>query len=692
MTLQSGTPPYDYAVGDPLRVVNPYTNNYVVGGSGLFLEQGQFIITAEMRKFASESHRLEEFNKYINPAISPIGPYEPKADGSNLGSGDPANMFIINHILDTRDALDVLFNFYRLESENTVNECRVDWLKQIAPELPLPTGYRRFDPGATSQPFFVTTQVDVLGGSGVLFDLDFAEVMFNPYPMFAYNTFLDVHGLGFVQIFNGPAWPSFQKTNGGLVSLNGREPSVVDGISAEYDVSHFAANEVRLDGHVFLPQTDFMVGHGLHNFIADGSFTYVSSASRNALNGRPFTASRVFATTQALSSGVYKLAARNRRDVVPFTTVASGLVSQWPPSGQAYPATNGHTFHVSLFVNDQSLRYSDPQFELGYQVFDDAFWIIDSLNTRPPSGLAILTPFTGHPVWVQFADLELSSGSGVFGGSVGSAGSFGSHIGLERVGSTTFRVQRTSADGSTSAFHTALIQRYNDDLDYLSEIETPEVDVTGPVNYTDMIFSSSMGQWLLHRGAFIERFSSDFSTFIESQGSFYIGALELTGGNLANSNCIGELEGAIRAGAELEDGNGGPSSFHTQGSGIWDLDFTFPAASGIVYKDCRIIDLARVVKQASSFFRARIYDLITVPITATHTVPGSYALISVGTTVDGESHRLFLVRIQSRDDATAPDFCVGFWDVLAAYDLGPVPDGPVTSVNNFPNILWKPVP
>jgi len=688
MVLQSGTPPYDYAVGDPLRVVHPYGSSYVVGGSGNFIEQAQFVITTEIRKFSSESDRLEDFHVYVNPVIAPSGPYEPKANGSTLGNLlNPANMFIINHILETRSALDILFAFYALESEHITNALRVDWLTQINAQGVFPSGYRRRDPGVTAYPFLVTSDVTLLGGSGVLFDLDFAEVMFNPYPVYAYNRFMDVHGLGAVSIFGGPAWPGFQKTDGSLIGLNGREPTPLDGITSEYETAHISSGAIRLDGHAFLPATDYVIGHGVQNFVIDGTFAFFGANPRNALNNRPFTASRTFVTPPSIPSGVYKLAARNRREVVPFTAVASGLVSQWPPSGQAYPATNGHIFSLLLSVNDKSLRYSDAQYELGYQVFNDAFWVIDSLNTREPSGLAVLSPFTGHPLWVRFADLTKSTGSGLFGGSVGSAGSWGKHIGLERVGSIIHRLQRDSSDGSTSAIHRALIQTYNDNLDYLSQIETPDTDVGASATYTDLAFAPILSQWLLHRGGVLERYDSTFTTFIESQGISYIGALNPDGA--ANLRCVAEVDGIVRGGAEFEDGNGAPGDFHTQGSGIWDFDFTFPIASGAVVKNCRIIDLSKVIKSSSSLNRAIIYDIQTVPGTAVHTVPGTYALASFGTSANGESHRLFLLRIQARDDATAPGFCVGFWDVLAAYDLGPVPTGPTTTVNNFPNLLWK---
>lgn len=702
MVLQSGNAPYDYSVADPLRVLSPYTNIGLQGPSGIFLEQGEFVATAETRKFSADSHELSDMFIYVNPAIAPSGPYEPKVDGSTLGNKiNPGNLFIINHILEARNALNQTLSFYESESENTFEEFLKDWLWQIAPELGYPSGlYRREDPDVTDQPFLDTANVHTLGGSGVLLDLDFTEVMYNPYPWFAYNTFLDVHGLGTFRIVNGPVWPCFQKTNGSLISLNGREPTTANGISVDYDTSSFSSNEVRLDGYVFLPQTDYLIGHGLRDFVIDGQFTYVSSASRTVNNGRVVPTTRVFATTQALSSGVYKLAARNKKETVPFTTVASGLISQWPPSGQAYPAIGNlplqHQFDVLTPFNIRSVWYNNAEYEHGYQVFNDAFWIIDHADgDRAPSGLAVASPFTGHALWLRFADLTQSTGSGSIGGSVGSAKSWGGHVGLEKVGSTIYRVQRAQVDGGTSAQHRALIQTYNASLDYLGQIEGPDATPAISAGYTDMCFlstgSATANEWMLYGSdaggrLSITFYDSTFSTHLRTNGAFYIGAASLAAGNALNqtSTIFGasEYNGIARSPAEFSDGNN-TTGFTTRGSGIWDLEIGTPV-SGVIFKNCRIIDMSKITKQSSSTLGAKIYDLKYIS-GASHVQTGFYALASWGVT----TFRLFLLRIEPRDDATAPGFCVGFWDVLAAYDLGTLPSDVSPLINNVPNIIYQ---
>lgn len=706
MVLQSGNAPYDYSVADPLKVRNPYTNIGLQGPSGIFLEQAQFVITAELRKFnaINESHILPDFNVYVNPVITPSGPYEPKVNGSTLGNAlNPGNLFIINHILETRTALDELFSFYELEGELFAEEHQLDWLNQVAIDLPFPSGYRRYDPGTTDQQL-ATADVNTLGGSGVLFDIDFAEVMFNPYPFFSHNIFLNIFAhSNFPILVNAPVWPCFQHTDGSFVGLNGREPSNArDGISTEYDLSHFAAHEVRLDGYVFLPQTDYLIGRGLYDFTIDGSFTYVSSSPRTAGDGAVIPTTRVFASTQALASGIYKVAARNRRVAVPFTTVESGIISQWPASGQAYPGVGRsfpHVIDVISPFNGHSVWYNNQEYDHGYQVFDDALWITDASNSsRPPSGLIIASPFTGHAMWLRFAELALSTGKGSQGGANMSSGVWGEHVGLYKLGSTIYRVQRSQANGTTSALHRALIQTYDEDLTYLGQIEGPDAGPAPgtPRFYTDMTFLPSRNEWILYGNdaggrLSVTFYNSDFSSYIRTNGAFYIGADGQTPGNAISQTStmigVGELDGVPRSPGEFSDGNGGGASFHTRGSGIWDLEIG-TAGSGVIFKDCRVIDMSKVSKQWSSTLGAKIYDLFEVPPAANHIHPGSYALIGFDASSFGSS-RLFLVRIQARNDPTAPGFCVGFWDVLATYDLGTIQFSPSPSINSVPNMLYQ---
>lgn len=682
MVLTSGDPPYDYVVKGPLRGTNPYIDSFVHGPSGILLEQGQFVITAEHRRFGTSEHELPTFNLYVNPIISPSGPYEPKANGSTLGNEIyPGSLGMINHILETREALDDLFDDLADDSTYDALTQKRDWLNQIDPTAEAPSDYRRSD---TSVGQIVTTDVSILGGSGILFGLDFGEVMFNPYPRFGPNVFQDVHEVGDFDLWVSPVWPSFQRTNGSLISLNGREPDPDDygnSFARDYQTSHIASDQIRLDGYVFLPTSVFYIapltGGGVHSFDNTIGFDFASSDTR-FITGNPLKeldTGRVFVTTRAQTSGVYAIAVSNPTSTNLNTTIPSGIISQWPPSGQRYPMDNNHIITADSPFNVRGSYFGNQEFACGYQVFDDCLWVtdIDDDGTQP-SGLSVISPFTGHMLWLRFADQSLSSGSGVFGGSVGSAASFGGHVGLENVSSVIYRSQVELADGSTASARTVLIQQYDQMLDYLGQIETDENPTVGPnPSVIDLTHIPSTTNWWvgirITVGVVVYRFDSSWS-FIDSPGVTVIGNPATL--SATNNGRFAELDSVIRA-ANVHN-SPGASSFDHRGSGIWDCNTSdIASGSGIVVENCRLVDFAPVLDNwEGQLANCTIFDMQEVA-GATHLVDGNYILCSVGAAGPPFTRRALLVRAEPRDDASAPGFCVGFWDILGVYDFGTVP-------------------
>ena len=692
MVMTSGDPPYNYVFKGPFRGTNVYIDSFVHGPSGILLEQGQFVITAEQRRFSAfpgEAHLLPDFNIYVHPDITPSGPYEPKEDGSTLGNEiNPGGAWIVDHIIETRTALEDLFARYAIDAEYVALDFKRDWLNQLDPTRPAPPDYRHADPGAGFG-LLTTPDESLLGGSGVLFGLDFGEVMFNPYPYFSNNVFGDIHNRGTFNIQLGPVWPAFQRTNGALVSLNGREPDPDDygtSFSNAYDTSQIGNDRVRLDGYVFLPLSEYLVadgtGGGVHNFASNTvGFTFFSSSTRTVpgpVAALPTT--RVFADTVALASGVYALATRNQPTAVTDTTIPSGLVSQWPPSGQRYPMPNSHFLAYNPPLSNRGTWYNNAEFESGYHVFDDTMWITDVPSTTdPPSGLVVISPFTSHPLWLRYADLTLSSGSGVLGGAVASAGAWGEHKGLERVSSIIYRVQDGApTNGTTSAAGRVLFQRYNDSLDYLGQIETDDNPSEGSNPFIlDMNFTSLLSEfWVTVNtspGHIVWRFDTSF-LFVDSAGILNRGTQELSSD--INSPRIAEMAGINRLGnAFLSPGN---ATFSHRGSGIWDLDISEISTSGVVAENCRLIDFAPVMdRDGGEVGFCSIFDMQEVA-GATHLVDGNYILCTLERSVSPFNDRLFLLRVEPRDDSNAPAYCVGFWDIKAIYDLGTRPDNIVS--------------
>lgn len=301
MVLQSGIPPYEYAIGQgSFRVPEPYSAHIAIGPSGILLEQAQFVITAELRKFFKflDSSILLDFFVYINPAIAPSGPYEPKANGSTLGNEvAPASVSYIDVIQDTRGAFESLCSFYTFDSDYQIEDFFKGWLQSAYPDSP--SGFyfapELFTTGHYAHRFPSEVGIinynspEVLGSSGVLYDIDFGEVMFNPAPFFAkaeFRTAHDVRGDTNANdtffIFSTPVFPAFQKTDGSLIPLTGREPPILAG-NVFYATAPISSGTVRFDGYALRDQTNIALGHGVNFNVKD--FDFFSNGIRPLLFG-----------------------------------------------------------------------------------------------------------------------------------------------------------------------------------------------------------------------------------------------------------------------------------------------------------------------------------------------------------------------------------------------------------------------
>ena len=403
MTLLSGIPPYSYDYGNgPFRVHNPYSSDFPIGLSGILLEQAQFVITAEKRRLNKflNSHVLPSFNVYVNSAILPSGGYEPKINGSTLGNEVyPAAAFILDHIQETRLALVSLFQDYSSDTNLDTFEYRAAWFQALYPNSP--SGfYNAGDPdfaftvdGHWSHRFPSETGIidyvndDVLGSSGVLYDVDIGELMINPAPHISAFGLDRMHAIDFFAVQQFPLFPAFQKTDGSLIPLTGREPSVIP-LAADYQIDHISSGCIRLDGYAIYNNTEIYLGRNANIFGPVEDFTVVSEGHRDVAFGGNIIGSRLFIAPTSQGSGVYRVATKNKRIDFPNTTIESGAMSFWPNITDYWPnCTN---------PNDQLIGSTTTIADLGYHVFNDCIWMTDqAFNTlsAKPSGLCILSPF-----------------------------------------------------------------------------------------------------------------------------------------------------------------------------------------------------------------------------------------------------------------------------------------------------------
>jgi hypothetical protein len=661
MVLQSGLPPYEYAVRKlPFRVPDPTTDPSVaIGPSGILLEQAQFVITAERRRFnkAIESHILPDFNLYVNDNISAVQ-YEPKADGSTLPEF-PGSLIFVDYIEETRAALEDLFTDMSNDTAFGSAEIKADWLQNL---YFAPSGFLADQFGTVGNYIHripsefgpvLELAPDVLGASGVLYDVDFGELMWNPYPYITNIQFADAHGKtsqGFNDRFNiqaQPVFPAFQTTAGGLIDLTGREPT---SLSDAYTTSHISSNTVRLDGYMLTSLTKYRLGTGF-TFDQTDDFTFSSVTTRPVPAPGNLDLARAFLTPKAQTSGVYKILAMNERADFPDTAVESGTISVWPRSNRAYPAGGNQ---------------AATSFNLGYHVYNDAIWITDNsvLNgtDSKPSGLAILSPYTGHFQWVRYAELVNDTSTSL---------NWPDYVGLERTATNTvYRVSPTIVKTLTAVSGHVAFQEFDDMLDYTGETLTTST-VGDPANpdefplggdpdeFADMCFDGS-NYWVTNNenvGFDVWRFNSSFVY----TGQFIVVSPDPVATGTFNTR-MAFVDGALRvyrASIPLA-----PTLLNQ--SGIYTVSITEPSdIGGNDAAQGGTLDLATPKNiNGAPFFGvqlfAEIFDLFEVS-GASHVDDGVYCLIRFQSSSNPAStKRIHLIRIVESTTT---------WEIVAVYQL-----------------------
>lgn len=394
INLSSGQPPYEYVV--PLPVKSSKANGEKIGLSGIFIEQGQFVIKSEIVKFELTNPAI--FNPYalwINP-FDPPQFYEPDPEGRNLGGVNygPA-LITIDNFLQSRQPFETLLNAYAVDSDYNVSDHQADWFGTLQGDTTA-TDHFRVEPPSTGE--LIDSDIAILGGSGVFFDIDVQEIMFNPFPYIReYRANFDPHGSNSrwkPSLVASPFYPSFQKTDGDLVALNGRENNIPEDPPTDVEdlyAAHVGSGAIRLDGYVLRDQTEFFAS--TTRFFDDSAtdFSYLAGGARKP-NGvsKAVGSTRQYLTTQALPTGLYRVAAKNPRSTYVHTVVESGVVSQFPQLNNIYDE-GYEVFNEAWFLTDYGVR----------DITTGAGTIQDSVQNA--SGVVLYSPFTYRGLWQRNA-------------------------------------------------------------------------------------------------------------------------------------------------------------------------------------------------------------------------------------------------------------------------------------------------
>lgn len=494
MVVASGQYPYEYEARD-LPIRGP------IATSGILLEQGMFVIHAELRLNNQDAgnaytHLGERIpSLYINPIITPSG-FEPKADGSTLGGfvGGPG-LVDIDNILAMRDALfsssiTGLFRWYATDmpwfNESIGRLALLEtWFTGLYPESP--SGYVRksvtsFDGGTPLRPELtsvinandhIDTNLHWLGGSGIIFDIDVGEVIFQPFPFFGRIRGANMNSpiMGVIQVRSGPIYPAFQKTDGSLITLTGRE---VRNANVNFDA--IASGKLQVDGRALLPQSRLrlVIGNSSNYFPTlspISTFVFFERGARqvDAFGSFPQTDhhARTYWSPVVLSSGFYTAVVDNPRTSVARIAVSSGIASFFPPIDHRNGFENQELGRcLSASSNGALVRFNDDgELSNGYQVFNDCIWMTNSngslsgLGSTATIGVFPFSPFNGSRVWFRPASLVVATSgnkptvSSEYTGGVanGTPGDFGVHVGLETFDTDKYiRVSRVWTEVQTT--------------------------------------------------------------------------------------------------------------------------------------------------------------------------------------------------------------------------------------------------
>jgi hypothetical protein len=542
MTVASGQMPYEYDGKVPIRA----SNSQPMGISGSIVEQGMFVLSAELRKWNRASNSFVKYDLYKRPDVAAVE-FEPTPNGDSLENGP--GLITINEIEQMRSNLDTLFNQYENDSVYSLNNFKESWLTNAYRESA--SGYLHFvDLG------FLTTSVGAdylrpilesvvggddmldtnlhwLAGSGIFLDIDFGEVIFQPFP-FLREDLNFAPSAGNMRFNFSPIYPLLQTTTGGLPSVNVAryEADLANGtVKQDTNFSAIASGKHQVDGYALLAGTTFNLVTGndssyFPTLAATGDFTDFINGARavddgNGLND--FTA-RGYITAKAQPSGLYRVAVTNKEGDVPNTAIPSGYVSFWPQADIRINQTNREYVSSLSGLNDGSLMITSAD-SVGYHVLDDALWMTGPnaalSGTDSSRGLYVVSPYNGDIIWYRPAQrVPASYGDRPTGSS---PGIFGVHVGLEEFGTDFIRVSKTWGETYTDNMsptsdnyvNTVYFQRYDKTtLDHTETSVTWSIDSDlgtlggNASSVLDGLFFDGTDYWTYSELGFMTRYTS----------------------------------------------------------------------------------------------------------------------------------------------------------------------------------------
>lgn len=368
MNLVSGVIPYGYLLRGPFHG-ETHSPGHLLQPSGLLFEQAAWVLMAELRRLNASGMfntgiiaGIPSLNNYPDPRFPVFNVYEPSPLGLTLGSGiaNPAFLLNLTNIGSIRNLMLALFF---TPGGGLGADAAQDWFTET---------FRNHPRGTTTNPFFsqdifahplsqvgsmttgeVVTSTDQedaffsgkpyypLGASGILYDIDIAELMYQPWPRL--NTSAFSAGLS---IFGGqscPIFPQFQKTTGGLIAISNA------GRSQFWNDGNFA-----IRGDILIPGTEALLTQvndfDITNLAGEMTFIESGLAALPDFAGNVSTIAEAAFSPVGLPIGTYRIGVRLPRESNINVVIPSGVRSSVFP-GINQPTDQGlHVFDDALFI------------------------------------------------------------------------------------------------------------------------------------------------------------------------------------------------------------------------------------------------------------------------------------------------------------------------------------------------------
>jgi len=367
--LQSGVIPYGYVVPGPVKTATHAPGSFLQP-SGLLFEQAAWVLMAELRRYnasgmfnTAEVVGIPTLNNYPDRRFPVNGLYDPSPIGANLGSYTPAFLQNSTNIGSIRSLMLNLF-FGPAGIGGLGRAVAEDWFLETFRNHPRGTvsnpffsqdifahpisengtavvGELLINPLTEEDTFFTGRPYYPLGSSGVIYDIDMSELMYQPWPRLTTNAFSNG-----TSIFGGgsaPIFPQFQTTAGALIAVSNA------GFTKFWNDGNFA-----IRGDLILPGTELLITQvndfSAGNLIAQLSFVEPGLAPLPSFDNNLSTIAEGAFTPTSLAAGSYRMGIRLPKSVNVNVVIPSGIRTSVFPVINLTTDTGLHVFSDALFL------------------------------------------------------------------------------------------------------------------------------------------------------------------------------------------------------------------------------------------------------------------------------------------------------------------------------------------------------